>query len=197
MATFVRDLLTVAPRPDVIIAHSAKVWALLKDGAFSSVGSSTLIKPFEQPDAPKQEDKLWDKLPSKRYVSCAGDLALVNVGARHNGVLAMATPDFGVVKYDPAFRVDYLRLARLLALKQHLVRASCRATTSSSAALKLCQDLCHSTGISAAIDTARETLSRQLTVTLSIRGLSSYLQAGPVSDRLRQQRQDSSNRLAA
>lgn len=120
-ARFVADIADLVS-PDLLIVHSAKSYLLLKDGAFSH-GKSAFRDRFSGPNVSPTSDQVWKSLPDKRFVLRAGELSLVNVGNQVS-IPAMATPDFGVVKYDPAFRVGFLRLAHFLALKQMLLRAA-------------------------------------------------------------------------
>lgn len=203
MARFIAELADLLVR-DLLVAHSAKVNVLLKDGAFSR-GKSALLDRFAgaaaSPTSPTS-DKLWEGLPAKRFILCAGDVSLVRSGSHHD-VPAMATPDFGVVKYEPAFRVGYLRLARLLALKHLALRAAIQAakakadSSSGRAAVKLCNDLCEQTGLAAAITTARKALSRQLSLVGSMRNLKRYASEGPLSLRTQEQRKTLGSNLAA
>lgn len=124
MSEFVCEIFAELGRPDIVVAHSSKVCALLEDGAFGKRGPDCeLLQPFRSDAASITDDPLWESLQANPIVACAGDVSLVEVGPFVR-VPAFKTPDFGVVKYDPRFRVPYLRLSRLLALKQRVLAAA-------------------------------------------------------------------------
>lgn len=202
MARFVADFVTTVGRPDLIVAHSSKAGALLKDGAFrSDSASSALLAPFRAETVSSEEDRKWEQMPTKRFLRVAGDIFLVHIGPFAR-VPAMMTPHFGVTKYDPRLRVPYLRLARLLALKQRVLTAAaafCKSESPDEVSRKvkhLCEETCESIGLQEAIKTCRAELSAESSLLACVRGLLRYRRESAPSARQTAERQERGQALA-
>ncbi|CAO1636964.1 unnamed protein product [Sympodiomycopsis kandeliae] len=113
-----------------------------------------------------QKGVFQDKKFRRPGLQDAGVVGVVSLSADTQGsrreVISICLPDPGVIKYDPAFRSDWLELIDLLNLKVRLAQTILQAAsleTSPVALMQAIESTCRSIGLQGLIDDLRERLT--------------------------------------
>ncbi|CAO1629279.1 unnamed protein product [Sympodiomycopsis kandeliae] len=155
------------------------LWSLAPDGAFvsgprhSACQVDSLVKSAQ--DADDWSDRKWESLHGD-VLEHAGEVDIIQLTT--TSALAITCFDAGLVKYGPYWRLQLLELLDLVNLKIRIAEALLLKNPSQFYEVKKqVEDVSTATGLQAAIDSAKQSLSQERSLVLSIRSIQGFMRS--------------------